>query len=134
MEVMEWCARLATGHALIDEQHQALIACLNRVHQAAAKGQGREEVRGTLMFLTNYTVQHFQMEEDLMDAMAYPEAKRHKDLHHDLVVRLSDLMRTFITEGPKAVTHTTMEFMAGWLAEHIMGEDVRLADFLRTVS
>ena len=131
MALMAWSARLATHHAVIDEQHQALIACINRVHEASAMGHGREEVRSTLMFLTTYTLQHFKMEEELMETEGYPEAQRHKELHHALVVRLSELMRTFITLGPRALTDSTMAFMAGWLAEHIMGEDMRLADFLR---
>ena len=132
MDLMEWSEQLATNHAQIDEQHQALIACINRVHEASAQGHGREEVRGTLMFLTNYTLQHFKMEENLMDAAGYPEAERHKYLHHQLVVRLSELMRTFVALGPKALTDSTMDFMAGWLGEHILGEDMRLAAFLRT--
>jgi hemerythrin len=132
MALMEWNEDLATRHAKIDEQHQALFACINHLHEATEQGRGREDVRNTLMFLTNYTLQHFKMEEDLMDEVNYPEAMRHKGLHHGLVVRLSELMKTYIMLGPGALTMTTMDFLAGWLVEHIQGEDFRLAEFLRS--
>ena len=94
------------------------------------KGRGREEVRKTLMFLTNYTLQHFRMEEDLMDAQQYPEAQRHKKLHHDLVVRLAELMKAHMDHGPAALTGTTLDFLGGWLVEHIQGEDFRAITFV----
>jgi len=132
MALMEWRAELETHHALIDEQHQALIACFNHLHAAMDKGRAREEVRRTLMFLTNYTVQHFRMEEDLMEQQGYPDTPRHKRWHHDLVVQLSGLMDRYVTHGPAALTASTLDFLAGWLTEHIQGEDIRLAEFLRS--
>jgi hemerythrin-like metal-binding protein len=131
MTFMDWRSQYETGHARIDEQHQALVARVNQLHEASQRGRGREEVRNTLMFLISYTLEHFKMEEELMDQTGYPQAQRHKELHHGLVVRLSELMQTYVSLGPGALTLSTMDFMAGWLVEHFQGEDCRLAEFLR---
>jgi hemerythrin-like metal-binding protein len=128
---MAWSADLETSHPGIDEQHKALIEAFNHLCLATEHGRGREEVRKTLLFLTNYTVQHFRMEESLMDNSGYPEAARHKQLHHDLVVRLSALMKDYL-QAPNALTANTLSFLQGWLVEHIRGEDHRLAVYLRS--
>ena len=132
MALMAWRAELETRHALIDEQHRALIECFNQLHAAMDRGRGREAVRSTLMFLTNYTLQHFRMEEELMDQAGYPSTQKHKQFHHDLVVQLSELMRNYVDLGPATLTTSTLDFLAGWLVEHIQGEDFRLAEFLRS--
>ena len=130
MARIEWDEALATNHPKIDEQHKALIDAFNNLYEAIGKGRARQEGSRTLLFLTNYTVQHFQMEEDLMDQVHYPDAARHKKLHHDLVVKLSSLMKNYVS-GAENLTGSTLEFLEGWLVEHIQGEDCRLAEFLR---
>ena len=130
MGAIEWNAALETNHPRIDEQHRALLQAFNQLHAAVLTGRDRGEGSRTLLFLTNYSVQHFRMEEELMDQAAYPDAPRHKKLHHDLVVRLSSLMKGYM-EGTTTLSMSTLEFMEGWLVEHIQGEDFRLAEFLR---
>lgn len=131
MGMMEWNPTLETNHPLIDEQHQSLLAAFNRLYAAVEKGQGSGEVRKTLMFLTNYTLLHLKTEEELMDNEHYPDAERHKKLHHDLVVKLSELVKCLAERSTKLTT-MTMEFLEGWLVEHIQGEDSHLAEFLRS--
>ena len=130
MGAMEWSPALETGNLQIDEQHKSILAAYNQLHLAMEKGRGPAEVRRTLLFLTNYTIQHFQMESELMDQEQFPEAEQHKKLHHGLVVQLSQLMKG-LDEGSAAVPAATMAFLSAWLVEHIQGEDCRLAEYLR---
>ena len=131
MDLIAWDSALETGHSRIDEQHKTLLEAVNHLSLAIDKGRGPEEVRKTLVFLAQYTLLHFHMEADLMDLERYPEAARHKKLHHGLVVKVSELMNRYDHEGPAALTLSTMDFLGGWLVEHIQGEDFRLAEFLR---
>ena len=41
-------------------------------------------------------------------------------------------MKAYVDQGPAALTTSTLDFLAGWLVEHIQGEDVRLAEGLRS--
>jgi len=128
--LITWTEALETNQPEIDEQHKNLIDAFNSLHEAMARGRGREQVSKTLLFLTNYTVQHFRQEEAIMDQAGYPDAPRHKLMHHGLVVRLSALMKDYVV-APATLTGSTLDFLEGWLVEHIQAEDFRLATYLR---
>lgn len=131
MALITWDANLATGHKTIDEQHQALIEAFNCLHAAMKQGKGKDEVGRTLVFLKDYTVEHFRMEEELMQRYAYPASARHKGIHHELVGNVSDLVERF-QKGTGSLTLPVMDFLEKWLVDHIQGEDVRLAEHLRS--
>lgn len=131
MGLITWKPSLETGHAKIDDQHRALTDAFNNLHAAMKQGKGKEELGRTLGFLRNYTVEHFHMEEGLMDRFEYPGVAEHKGIHGSLVSQVSELCQRF-EEGRTALTLPVMDFLEGWLIEHIQGEDVRLAQFLRT--
>jgi len=131
MASIEWSPTLETGDDRIDEQHKALIEAFNQLHAALDHSRGWQEVSRTLIFLTNYTVQHFRQEEALMESAKYPDTPRHKKLHHDLVVKLSQLLKRY-EEGSATLNLSTLEFLEGWLVEHIQGEDTRVAEHLRS--
>ncbi|MDR3684018.1 MAG: bacteriohemerythrin [Geothrix sp.] len=125
-----WTPALETGDPRIDEQHQALIQAFNDLATALAGNRGWEANGKTLRFLVSYTIQHFQMEERLMEEAKYPGASRHRQLHHELVVKVSGLLQAY-TQGSANLSPEVLGFLEGWLMEHILGEDRRLAEFLR---
>jgi hemerythrin-like metal-binding protein len=131
MALIVWNKQLETGNGKIDEQHKALVEAFNKLHTAMKQGKGKDELGNTLNFLANYTVQHFQMEEQLMNAHQYPGSATHKGLHKDLVGKVADLVTKY-NAGQAMLTMQVMDFLEGWLIEHIQGEDRRLADHLRT--
>jgi hemerythrin-like metal-binding protein len=130
LALINWDKKLETGHPKIDEQHKALVEAFNKLHTAMKAGKGKEELGKTLGFLKDYTVHHFQTEETLMDAHRYPGAQTHKGLHKDLVHRVAGLVDQY-NAGKALLTMQVMDFLEGWLVEHIQGEDCRLAEFLR---
>ena len=131
MGLLEWTPALVTRHPQIDAQHRSIIAAYNELQVAIGGGQGPAAVRRTLMFLASYTIQHFEMEAALMDREQYPGAGPHKQRHHDLVVQLRELVNG-LDGGAAAITDATLAFLGTWLVEHILDEDCRLAEFLRS--
>lgn len=130
MALIVWDRRLEVGLPKIDEQHRSLVDAFNALHQAMKQGRGKEEVGKTLAFLANYTVDHFAMEEGLMRQHAYPGMAKHQALHQDLVAKVGDLVKK-VQAGQAMVTLQVMDFLEGWLVEHIQGEDCQLAAHLR---
>jgi hemerythrin-like metal-binding protein len=126
MALIVWDRRLETGHGKIDEQHKSLVETVNRLHEAMKQGKGRGELEGILVFLKDYTVTHFAMEEELMDRHAYAGAPKHKQIHADLVRQVADLVTKF-QAGKAMLTLDVMNFLEDWLTQHIQGEDYRLA-------
>lgn len=131
MGLITWKPSLETGHTKIDAQHQALVEAFNTLHSAMKQGKGKEELSRTLAFLKSYTVEHFQMEEELMDRYDYPGVAEHKGIHGSLVSQVAELCLRF-DAGKTALTLPVMDFLEGWLVEHIQGEDVRLAQYLKS--
>lgn len=131
MALMQWDQRLETGHARIDEQHKALVESLNDLHRAMKEGRGKDEVGRILVFLRDYTVSHFRMEEELMARHGYPQAPAHQKIHADLVAQVKDLVDRF-EKGTGTLTMPVMTFLEGWLTNHIQGEDFRLVQYLKS--
>jgi hemerythrin-like metal-binding protein len=126
MALIVWDKRLETGHAKIDEQHQSLVEIFNRLHGAMKQGKGKDEVEGILVFLKDYTVSHFAMEEALMREHHYSGAARHMEIHADLVRQVAELVAKF-QAGTSTLTLPVMNFLEDWLVKHIQGEDYRFA-------
>lgn len=127
MGPIQWEAKLETHHPLMDEQHRRIAETFNALYVAM---QRNETISAHLVALKEITVEHFQMEEELMERLAYPGALNHKELHTKMVTQLSDLVRRHLA-GIVSISFPTMHILEGWLVEHILGEDMRLAEWLR---
>lgn len=119
---------LATGHHEVDAQHAAILAEAARLRRA-----GPEAVWDSLRFLQHHTTAHFEYEEQLMEAVGYPGAAAHQEQHLafvDEVLHLRDrLERDGITlDGISALA----DAVDRWIAKHVLDEDRRLAEFIRT--
>jgi hemerythrin-like metal-binding protein len=130
MALIVWDARLETGHAAIDDQHKSLVEILNRLHTAMKQGRGKAELEGILVFLKDYTVTHFGMEEGLMAKHGYAGGDRHRAIHAELVRQVADLVTRF-QAGTGMLTLEVMNFLEDWLVKHIQAEDYAFAQDLR---
>jgi hemerythrin-like metal-binding protein len=123
MALIVWDKRL--------EKHKSLVEIFNRLHGAMKQGKGKDEVEGILVFLKDYTVSHFAMEEQLMKEHSYSGAVKHKEIHADLVRQVAELVGKF-QAGTATLTLPVMNFLEDWLVKHIQGEDYRFALELKT--
>lgn len=130
MAYMEWRPTLEVGHAKIDSEHRSLVEALNRLHAAMKQGKGKDEVEKTLLFLKDYTVEHFKGEERMMMAHRYPGVNKHCAIHADLVKEVGDLITNY-QSGKVVLTSSVLTFLEDWLVKHIQGEDKALGAFLR---
>jgi len=126
MALIVWQKQLETGHGKIDEQHKSLVEIFNRLHGAMKQGRGKAELEGILVFLKDYTVSHFAMEEELMARHQYSGMAQHRQIHADLVRQVADLLDRF-QNGTGFLTLEVMSFLEDWLVNHIQGEDFRFA-------
>ena len=131
MAYMDWRPALEVGHAKIDAEHRSLVEALNRLHAAMKLGKGKDEIEKTLLFLKDYTVEHFKGEERLMMAYRYPGATAHCAAHADLIKEVGELIANF-QAGKVLLTSSVLNFLEDWLVKHIQGEDMALGAFLRT--
>lgn len=130
-----WTNDLATGYALIDQQHQQLISAINSLMEACEKGKGRAELEPTARFLQQYTARHFADEEALQQKFHYPDYPAHRQYHEAFKKTVAELSAQLQKEGPTILLVGKINSsIGGWLVNHIKREDVKVAAHIRAQS
>jgi len=129
MAIAVWNSRFETGIAIIDTQHQALFAAVNKLADSFKSGTVKSQVKESMDFLVQYTVDHFQTEEKLMKEMGYPNLTSHMAEHTQLVHK-AQALQAKLNEG-KPVTMEVSTFLADWLKHHINEVDMGYVEFKR---
>ena len=113
----------------IDGQHRELFNIFNRLERAIAR-QDSEEVIGDIFdFLTKYTKEHFDLEEQYMERYKYPEFKEHKDIHHEFLEEVEDMYQRYLN-GYLKITSQTQTTLFEWITKHIEQTDKRYGMYL----
>ncbi len=130
MALMEWSEEFSVGIASIDEQHRKLLNMLNALQFAIEQGKGEEVLHEIFEGLALYTRKHFSYEEQLLIEHGYKEAEEHKQEHEVLQMQVKTLQYRF-ESGEGVITAALIDFLQGWLKEHIQGSDRKFGAHLQ---
>ncbi len=136
MALAQWKDEYATGISVIDAQHQRLFEAINRMEDAFQAGTQEDEARESLVFLAQYTKEHFDTEEAYMRELGYPLLTFHQEEHAALVAKIQLLQRK-VDEDLTIPAHMAdfaahmANFAADWLAHHINEADMGYVQFAR---
>ncbi|MBI1422215.1 MAG: bacteriohemerythrin [Gammaproteobacteria bacterium] len=126
----EWNEQLSVGVPSIDRQHKVLIALINELHEAMAKGAGPSAGKAVLKKVINYAQAHFVYEEGLFSGNQYALTEEHKESHRRIEKKLFALKQEADTPGFD-VSDELMQFLKTWLNNHILKEDMGYSELLR---
>jgi len=129
--IATWDNSFRTGDRFVDTQHQELFRMVNDLHDAIVMGMGKHALTATLENLINYTVEHFEEEECLMNEMHYPGLPRHHLRHKGLTDRVIALAGEF-SAGRAVLPITLSQFLTDWLLHHIKEDDVAFIKYVQT--
>jgi|YNPBryulayer2012_1023412.scaffolds.fasta_scaffold27802_2 hemerythrin-like metal-binding protein len=129
MPFISWQTDYQIGVAEIDEQHQRLVEMVNSLHEAMKSGSGKSLVPKVLNELVEYTVTHFNTEERLMQETRYPHYLQHKRQHDELTQQVVQ-MKSVIDSGKPVNTIEIVNFLKGWLINHILGSDKQFGEHI----
>ncbi len=129
MALIQWSDELSVGIDSIDDQHKKLVNMINALHEAMREGQGDAVMGRIFDGLALYVQKHFGYEEELFASHGYPESDAHKREHEALISQVSELKKQF-DYGQTVLTMDLMQFLKGWLNDHIKGTDKRYTEFL----
>jgi len=120
MAYMQWTEDMETGIHVIDEQHKRIIGYINELDHASQTGN-TDEVKEVLEGLLDYTVTHFQFEEELQEKANYPFLKAHHRVHEIFMKRVA----TFRERADKGenIVPELLSMLKVWLSSHIKGDD-----------
>ena len=128
MEFISWTDELSVGVRSFDEEHKKLITYVNELNQALSIGSAQKTMEDILGNLVNYTVIHFNHEEDYMKIHDYPGYAQHHKEHEELKAQVADF-NSRIKSGKTSFSLELMMFLKNWLTQHIMGSDMLYKDF-----
>jgi len=110
----------------IDTQHKGLIGLINDLHAAMMEGRAKQVLSRIVDDLIEYTEQHFVYEESMLRQRGYSALVEHQELHKSLAAQAYELRDKF-RAGDLTVTSETMQFLKGWLTNHILSADMAYA-------
>ena len=129
MKNLVWDDSLSVEVDEIDEDHRRLVDLFNLLNQSVEEGDDADYIEALLEELISCTIWHFRHEERLMLKYKYDGFAVHKAEHRDLIDSAKALQEKFLDEN-KELTNDAIEFLANWLTEHILGQDMRLGFYL----
>ena len=129
--MLQWEPAMATGVGVVDRQHKELVKQVNDLVTAMKAGKGRQVVGEVLTFLGKYAVDHFSMEEGLMQKHGYPEYAEHKAIHETFKRDFGALAQQF-DAAPTSLSLTieVQRRVTEWLKDHILNTDGKVGKYL----
>ena len=130
MGQITWKESYSIGITVIDDQHKILIGLINELYEAQRHGTGQLIVGEVLKKLTDYTIYHFTMEEEMLFKNMFPQLDEHKKEHLGFIENLTALQKD-ADRNNLLLTLKTLNFLKDWTITHILGSDREYADYLR---
>ena len=125
---LEWSDSLSVGVPQMDEQHRKLVEILNRFYEAVEKGERDEAIEMLLKGAEEYTVFHFQSEENFMEEIGFPELEAHRKAHQNLVNEVR-MAKEKHARGDRKAVRGLAAFLLSWLYTHIAKTDRKYGEF-----
>lgn len=133
MEHISFSPDLLVGVPHIDEQHRRFFQEANKLAEAMWEGKGREMIKGTLDFLTDYAAIHFRDEENLMVQHAYPDYPAQKAAHEVFTKQMKTFQdRLQAGENPSNVAADLLGGACEWFRNHIRVMDKPMGTFMQS--
>ncbi len=133
-ELIVWNDNLVTGITEIDEQHRILINSINEANTRLADHTSADILEQISRDLLSYALYHFETEEELMQEFNYLEdnadhCAAHLQQHREFSAKVV-AVRESIKTGNLISREDLLSFLNGWLINHILHTDKRLAAFI----
>ena len=127
VDSLVWKEQYAIGVDKIDEQHQQLFEQVNKLISMTEKNRSQSDIKEVLDFLAQYTITHFETEEEIQQQYNYPDYKRHKEIHDNFVAEVKEAKAKLENEGMGSADLVKLNKMVSrWLVNHVKGIDQEL--------
>lgn len=132
LDIVPWSSSFETGIAIIDEQHQRLVALINDLAHAFVQGGSVSEIERVLDALLDYAAYHFEAEEHLWAEVLLDDSwyTGHLETHASFFTQVADMRAQLYSADDAdsaALLDELLAFLTSWLAHHILYEDKRFS-------
>jgi hemerythrin-like metal-binding protein len=127
---LEWKNEFSVNIPNVDNQHRKLIELISNLDETMRRGGEKQLLGQTLAVVIRYTRYHFDTEERLMAATAYPGIANHIEEHKVLLRTIVEFERLH-ERGAVEFTPSIMGFLEEWLVTHMLRLDKPMGEYLR---
>ena len=106
----------------MDNEHKGIFNYINQIHKAIVENDSNQKILNILKDLDDWTINHFDHEEKLMQSINYDGLALQKKLHTELLNKLKENINK-LESGEEIDLIKLMVFLKNWLVNHIMGID-----------
>lgn len=129
-KLVQWTDSLATGILLIDDQHKMLCNIINDLYHSMIRRETDAAAEKIIAGLKEYTMMHFNTEEQYFSHSGYPEVKEHEKTHRLFEEKVAAFERDF-KKGKIKISMDLLNFLKNWLINHIQKTDLRYVPYVR---
>lgn len=118
-----------TGIPQIDEEHKRLFEIAEEVYQLQRNefiADKYDNIKDILNELKDYTLMHFEHEEEYMTSINYNKMFIQKVQHDAFRAKLEELEFEDIDENSDSVIDDILKFLTDWLVHHILEHDMQI--------
>ncbi|MBN2656177.1 MAG: bacteriohemerythrin [Spirochaetales bacterium] len=127
-KIPEWNESLEIGIDAIDREHRFFLDLIREIEAEGVRDPGSEFIQLYIDELILYARFHFFSEEIYMKKIQFPGLQKHRELHLQLVGKLSDQVTRF--QLKEIDIESIVEFLVNWFKYHTLVEDVKIARFI----
>jgi len=131
---IQWKKKYETGIEDIDTQHKTLVNTIYKANELLNQDYSLDNLQNITKELLNYTLYHFETEEEMMLEYNYDdyhpkEYEQHIKQHREFSSKVTAL-RTSLETGQLIEQEKMIGFLINWLINHINRTDKKLGSFL----
>lgn len=131
--MFEWNDTYSVGIDIIDDQHKRLLEIGADISQILSDHVGQDiydEITAKIEELENYTVYHFDTEENLFEKYGYTGMADHIKEHRAFVEYLHSINLDQVDENQVKTINGLLKFVSMWIFKHIVNTDFKYREFL----
>jgi len=126
----EWTGAQAVHVPEVDAEHQLLFELCGRLQRASTARAPLPQMRSIVQELVTQAAVHFLHEEQEMRSAGYLHFAWHRRQHRAALARITPLERRIQSSDGEAAREL-LEYLSGWLNDHIGIADRMLGAYLR---
>ena len=118
-----------TGIDLIDKEHRRLFEIIRETDELTNDilfNDKYDEIKNIIAELKDYTILHFHDEEEYMKSVDYEGLQAQIYAHQAFVDRLNEVNLEAVDEDQEGYLRELIDFLAGWLINHILKMDKKI--------
>jgi hemerythrin len=124
MPLIIWNENYSVGVKEIDQQHQQIIAVINRLYELVEnKNFDDSTISDILKELVEYADYHFSTEEKYFREFDYDKTESHVEMHNDYRARVRGMKENYEAGKKSEVLVDLADFLNGWWTWHVNHTD-----------